>query len=94
MSEEEFLAMNYRRFTILHRRHLRLRWQQEYLQGCIASAIYATGFARPKKPPNPEMFCFTQRPGESGRWAAPQGKQEIADVFRSLTRPATGGIKK
>jgi hypothetical protein len=92
MSEDEFMALNHRRFTILHRRQRRLRWQQEYLQGCTTSAIYMMGFARPKNVPKPDDFCFTLKPGERSR-KKPQTRQEVADVFRSLFATARNGKK-
>jgi hypothetical protein len=95
LSEEEFLAMNYRRFTILYRRYRRLQWQREYVQGCIASAIYYTGFSRPNEVPKPDLFCFTSRPGEQHRSMERMSRKDIASVFRALAaRPATGKGKK
>lgn len=90
LADDEFYELTYREFHALWERWTMRRWQAEYVLGSIASAIYATGFARPKDVPKPDVFCFTPRPGEPPKHMERMSRQDIASVFRALAaRPET-----
>jgi hypothetical protein len=88
----EYLAMNHRRFTVLHRRHLRLKWQQEMCLAMNTAAVYRSGMRDFDPLPKPADFVFTVLPGEKARTVRPQQTREmVASIFRALSaRPKPG----
>lgn len=92
LTEDEYLGLNHRRFTILHRRQQRLKWQQEMCLAMNTAAIYRCGMREFDPMPKPSDFVFALRPGEKARIAkSQQTREQVASIFRTLSaRPATG----
>jgi hypothetical protein len=67
LSDEEWLDLSYRQFTLLRDRYLTSRWQDQYQQGAIWQAINLNGFREykdPAKAPKPDDLVFVILPGQ------------------------------
>lgn len=87
LTDEEWLGLSYRQFSLLHERHLALRRQDQWQRGAIASAVYRSGMRNFDPMPKPDDFIFTIVPGQKRHEAPKREKlprEEIASFFRSL----------
>jgi hypothetical protein len=92
LTEDEYLWLNHRRFTILHGRQQRLKWQQEMCLAMNTAAVYRCGMREFDPLPKPADFVFAVRPGEKARIVkSQQTREHVASIFRTLSaRPAPG----
>lgn len=90
LTDDEFLALSYRQFHLLHTHCLTLRWQDQWQQGAIWAAILTNGMKEYKKRPKADDLVFTVVPGKKRnrsydpKKTTTEKQQRIADFFRSL----------
>jgi hypothetical protein len=96
LSDDDFLALSYRQFKLLHDRHQIIRAQDQWQLGAIYAAVCNHGFREYKKNrPKPDDITFVKFPGHKAKkTTTPQRRNltheknmQIANFFRALAGP-------
>jgi hypothetical protein len=85
LSDEEFLDLSYRQFSLLHDRALTLRWQDQWQIAALTTTVAQSGFREWKEYPKPDDFIFTIVPGHK-QPAAPAKPANVFDIFRQAAK--------